>query len=292
MTVIKCANAKEFILKRVIRLYPVYISAVLLTFLLTSFYYIEDIKVSAQHFVINLTMLQNIVPGYYVKNVDGSYWSLAVEITFYLICAILLSIGLIKKPILICILWLSSLFFLKFLYSMEIFFPVVMKIGDMEIVKYSHLFVAGIAFYQLKNLKSLISKYSLSYHLIIIISFFYNIKFNGNQSSIFVGAFYVIFYLLLMNKLKFLNTKLFTFLGSISYSLYLLHQNVGYIIIKSLENVGLSNQVFIIIPIIISITLASIFHFYIEKPIQNWSLSKLKTRTNTKVIPMLYHSNK
>lgn len=275
MTVIKCTDTKEFLIKRIIRLYPAYIVSVLTTFLITSSYHHEALKVSPKEFFINLTMLQNIVPGYYVKNVDGSYWSLAVEISFYLVCSILLSLGFIRKPFLICITWLGFLFFIKLLYKMKMFYPIVMIIGEMNLIQYSHLFVAGIAFYQLKN-QGFIGKSPFCYHLIIFIAFLYNYKILGFPSSSFVAVFFVTFYLLLLNKLNFLNVKFLTYLGSISYSLYLIHQNIGYIIIKFLEETGFNHQIFIIVPLIFSLVLATFITFYFEKPIQNWSLSKLK----------------
>lgn len=74
---------------------------------------------------------------------------------------------------------------------------------------------------------------------------------------------------------------------------YLIHQNIGYIIISLLEEFGYTHEIFIIIPVIISIVLASIITFYIEKPIQKFLLNSLnkskqdKIATKEKVIEVL-----
>jgi len=280
MTILKCTNIKEFTLKRVIRLYPAYIIAVLSTYLCTSFYYLEGIKVTAKEFLFNLTMFQKVIPGFYVRDVDGSYWTLAVEICFYIFCGLLMFIKLINKPLLVCTIWLASLFTVKVLDPIHFF----QSLGNLEIVKYSHLFIAGIIFYNLRNLNFLWSWKSFYCHSLIVVTLLYNFINFGILSTGTVLIFYFVFYLFLLNKLRFLNNKLLIFLGTISYSLYLIHQYIGYIILKILENMGLSNQIYIVIPLLFSITLATFITYYIEKPIQRWSLNKLTARTNNKSI--------
>lgn len=62
-----------------------------------------------------------------------------------------------------------------------------------------------------------------------------------------------------------------TWVASISYPLYLLHQNIGYIIIQKMEAIGLINEVFLIIPIIIIMFFAWLVHHFVETPLQRMS---------------------
>ena len=46
----------------------------------------------------------------------------------------------------------------------------------------------------------------------------------------------------------------------------LLHQNIGYIIINKMEAAGLTNEIFIIIPITVILLAAWLVHRFIEQP--------------------------
>lgn len=67
-------------------------------------------------------------------------------------------------------------------------------------------------------------------------------------------------------------------MGTISYSLYLIHQNIGYIVIDIMENHNLINEIYIIIPLGISIILAKLITNHIEKPAINIFKNRMKKR--------------
>ena len=171
-------------------------------------------------------------------------------------------------------LWLFGIFLIKILYVNSFITPII---GDLGIINYSNLFIAGVMFYQLKQSKLVI------YHLIIALSLLFQFSFHRISSGLIIGCFYGVFYLLINNKLSFLGTRILIFLGTISYSLYLVHQSIGYIIINYIEQLGLTNEIFILVPISISIALATVITFYIEKPIQQFLLTKYKKRKENKL---------
>ena len=145
-------------------------------------------------------------------------------------------------------------------------------IGDLGIVNYLNLFIVGIIFYQLKSFKN------IKCDFIILFALIYEFIFKGIISGLFVSSFILIFYALINNKLNFLNRRLIIYFGTISYSLYLTHSYIGFIIIYHLQKNGYTSQLFIIVPIIISIGLAHLITFYIEKPIQKYLLQKFTNR--------------
>jgi peptidoglycan/LPS O-acetylase OafA/YrhL len=266
MTLTKCKGTKDYIIKRSIRLYPAYIFAVILTFTIVNVYgRMEEIKPPFVHGLINLTMFQEFVPG--IRLVDGSYWTLRVELTFYILMFFILLLGLTKKIEILSILWLTTSALIK-LISMNTDHKLIQLLGNYGITDYCHLFIAGIMFYLLKE------KGELKHHLIIGLCLIYNVVFLDNVSSIFATAFFVVFYALTYGKLSFLNTKPLIFIGTISYSLYLVHQNIGYVIIDILERNGFVHEVFILVPIAVSVGIATIMTFYIEKPIQKYLRKK------------------
>ena len=63
----------------------------------------------------------------------------------------------------------------------------------------------------------------------------------------------------------------------------MVHQSIGYIIIDYIEHMGLTNEIFILVPILISIALATVITFYIEKPIQQFLLIKYKKAQENKL---------
>ena len=273
MTLLKTNDVKGFIFKRTVRLYPAYLVSVTLTFITIFFMGLEGMEISLRDYFFNLTMFQGVIPGIGIDLVDGSYWSLGIELTFYVFCIILLSMGLAKKTVLVTSLWLSGIFLIKILYINSLITPII---GDLGIINYSNLFIAGIMFYQLKQNKLIV------YHLIIALSLLFQFCFHSISSGLIISCFYGVFYLLINNKISFLGTRTLTFLGTISYSLYLVHQSIGYIIIDYIEQLGLTNEIFILVPISITIALATVITFYIEKPIQRFILTKYnKGKENT-----------
>ena len=58
--------------------------------------------------------------------------------------------------------------------------------------------------------------------------------------------------------------------------MYLLHQNIGYIIINKMEAAGLTNEIFIIIPITVILLAAWLVHRFIEQPCISLGGRKIK----------------
>lgn len=87
---------------------------------------------------------------------------------------------------------------------------------------------------------------------------------NAGVMFLFTG----IFHLLIRGKLGFLKHRSIVFIGTLSYSLYLVHQNLGYVLIRALENLGWTSAWTLLIPISTMILLAAGITFGIEKPAQ------------------------
>jgi peptidoglycan/LPS O-acetylase OafA/YrhL len=280
MTILNCNSVKEFLLKRITRLYPAYIVAVLLTTVSITLFGIKGMNKSLINVLLNFTMLQDVIPKTGISSVDGSYWSLAVEIYFYLICSILFLFGTIKKPVIVSLLAFVCLFLIKGLYKAHLIHPFI---GDHVLIQYSNLFIAGIMFYKLKDSNL------IRYYFILILSILYEFTFYDLLTSGIILLIFLLFLALIKNKLGFLNFRPLIFLGSISYSLYLIHQNIGYIIINNLEKNGFTNEIFISIPILFNIVLATVITFFIEKPTQKYlrrkvNEKKVRVKTNQKII--------
>jgi peptidoglycan/LPS O-acetylase OafA/YrhL len=271
MTLEKTKKAKDFLVSRFSRLYPAYWASIVTTVVVTTLLSVPFQKgiFEFKQVVINFTMLQYWLK---IKDVDGAYWTLAVELTFY---AIMLFVFLLKKQKFItwiCFGWLCLSFcFAAFEIPFENYIKVVF------ILRFAPLFVGGIIFFLLKN-----EPKDIYLHILVLLSLsteiylLYQLDSNFVVYSI-VTSFYIIFYLFIYDKLGFIANKFLIFLGSISYSLYLIHENIGIGIIYWLKKIADIQLFYLPITIFLVGILASIITFYIEKPAMNWIRNYYKT---------------
>ncbi len=84
----------DFLFNRFSRLYPAYWFSVILTFASVSFFSLPGKEVTFIEAFLNLSMLQDWIPG--VSHVDGSYWALSRFLSFYLIIFVIYKLHLVK----------------------------------------------------------------------------------------------------------------------------------------------------------------------------------------------------
>ncbi len=91
---VRNATVRDFFASRVSRLYPAYWVAVPLTWVLVKFFDLPELQVSWWEMLVNLTM----VPHWFgVPYVDGAYWSLGVELQFYILVGVALKFDLDRR---------------------------------------------------------------------------------------------------------------------------------------------------------------------------------------------------
>ena len=94
LTLDKTSFAVDFLVSRFSRLYPAYWIAITLTFLIVTIFSLPGREVSIKIAIINLTMFQKWLG---VADVDGVYWTLAVELSFYFIMFLLFTTKQINR---------------------------------------------------------------------------------------------------------------------------------------------------------------------------------------------------
>jgi len=260
MTLERSKAKLDFIISRFSRLYPVYWCCIFITLIFT--YVIPGplvIKFSAKEVLINLTMLQEFVK---TKPIDPVYWTLKVELVFYILMYVMFVSGILKKFNFVCILWISMSVISHFLE-----FPLKRYFNTLFILEYSPLFVAGMNFFLLKK-----GRGNILSHLLIAITFIveamwlYDQKNRGLIAIFIMLIVYIIFYLFVHKRLSFLNNKLLLYLGNISYSLYLLHNVIGYCIINSLRSITNNQILTVFIPFAVTVAISAFVTQVVEKP--------------------------
>ena len=234
-TLLKSYSAKDFILKRVTRIYPALWLILPIVFL--GQYFIPYSIFKDRSTLANLLGSMTLIPPSVlnlpnITNFDWLtlvLWSLKVEMVFYILCYILFNFFPYKKivfySVLICaltsILLIVSLNF-NVSYGNQV--EVVLKGLGFD---YLPWLVLGMLFYQQKVLREnrhiLIFLFS-AFALAISVS-----KNNFSSGQIAEFAVIVLFILVVFRKKnsKLIKSKIFQALGFSSYEMYLIHQGLG-----------------------------------------------------------------
>jgi peptidoglycan/LPS O-acetylase OafA/YrhL len=283
LTIEKAPNYKTFLLSRFARLYPAYWVCVTLS-ALTIATWSSLVKVpitfGLSSYAINLTMFQ-----YYfkVKDIDGVYWTLIIELLFYLFIVV---IYLFKKlqhietiglfVVLICLVYLTILqTFLPLVFvSFAAYFP---------LVNYFPLFIAGIVFYKIKFYK--LSTYRVLILALCLITQILLLKSTGRSQFmppfyyvIIVSVFFAFFFLYFFNALQFIVNRATLFLGKISYSLYLIHYTIGALLITVFTHsrfFHFTTVVAVLVTTAIILIVATLINKFIEMPATKYLKRKL-----------------
>ena len=256
LTLDKTAHAVDFVVARFSRLYPAYWFAVIITFAVVYSFHLSGREVDIQSALLNLTMIQKWLR---VGNVDGVYWTLAVELSFYVVMYFLFITKQIKRIDFISAVWLFIIIISRFLEENHII-QIHWAIKLLLLLDYGNLFIAGIMFYKIMH------KGSFFNYMMLLISLVSEYYLYG-KLVLLIAIYLFLFFLFAKGYLKILSFKPLIYLGTISYSLYLIHQNIGYVIIRELQSHDMTNPVsIIVVPLVVSATLAALMQKYIEKP--------------------------
>ena len=254
----------EFCVSRFTRLYPTYWLCVTFTAIAVILFHSHNHSISYKQYFSNLTMLNDY---FGVKDLDGVYWTLQVELKFYCCIFVLILFDWLRHYKVWISLWLIAT--ISFIWFDQPFF-----MGWFITPYYSSYFIAGTAFYLVS--KNGYDKYfAIIICLSLVISSAYTFKqaegFISNpqiQDRIFaisiVWIFYFLFYLVSIKKLRLKFSYFIFSLGGITYPLYLLHSRVGKAIFD--HYVTYLNPYFLVCSIILlMLTISFLIHKYFEK---------------------------
>jgi peptidoglycan/LPS O-acetylase OafA/YrhL len=285
MSLQKISRGVDFVINRISRLYPTYWASVTFTFILVishSIYKSEgDFGDLLIKYLGNLTMFQFYLR---VPDLDGPYWSLIIEMLFYLFVLLLFQIKWLKYLNTIGIVLCSATVLLSHYYYEKTY----MIIKGIPLLQFLPLFLAGTNFYKIYTKKD-----NIAYnYLIVLFCFicqillfshagFSNTFINWTEYIIMLFIYFSLFTLFVNNRLTFITNKTTLFLGKISYALYLIHQfvSISLIIPFFYDTLGLNFwivTIFINLPVVIAV--ATFITYKIEVPYSKKMKKLLKSR--------------
>ncbi len=224
-------NPREFAIARVIRIYPGFVACMTLTALVL-LWAAPGVSVSPIQWAANLIIY---APGLGQEYVDGVYWTLVVEITFYAWVALLLAVGLFDRyAMLIALAWLSGSLMNQLVVGSW-------QVEQLLITAYSGFFAIGLAIHELHRKRAsklgiLVLAYAVALSVFQAIQRIprLNATYAGDLSPWVVGGVVVASAALMLSVLLVrrvpVSRGVLLAVGGLTYPLYLLHQFIGYTI--------------------------------------------------------------
>lgn len=272
ITLERTSNFKVFLFKRWLRLFPAMLVATLIIFFTAPFFFERP---QGNPVLLNLlpglTFIEpdwwSIVLGKEVTAIEGSFWTLYVEMKFYIFAAVIYY-------------WKGREALFKALVGVSLFAIIIHNLDAFiqftplhrleqvsDALSFDHFgwFAVGACFYEFH--KTEIMKWYLLGAIVAVLNSitFYN---DVISAMLVIILFSLSLPFCLKNRYwqKILQTKLLLFLGLVSYPLYLLHENMMISIIIKLDKLqyGLPSFFLPVIAVIFISTLAYIIVKIIE----------------------------
>lgn len=221
--------------------------------------------------MLNFTMLQqlSIIPA---VDVEGAYWTLFVELCFYVAMLALFSLGLLRhiEAVLLLALGVSLAWWAGIAHGGEYFWSWHLTTSFGRVFPEIGFFAIGIGLYRLhagerRNLAIL----AILAILVILASLATILVQHPAEhlatALVSIGAFGLI----LTGRAGFLRQPVLVWLGAISYSLYLIHNFAGRALILRLQDdAGWSANASIAAALVASLVLATLLTWLVERPAQ------------------------
>ncbi|MFI5615854.1 acyltransferase family protein [Streptomyces sp. NPDC051567] len=276
-------SPREYFVSRVIRLYPAYWFAVIATALVVN--YAVTVRPSRKPLSIsdvltNLTMLQRPL---WVPEVDGVYWTLWVELRFYLLFAVVAVMGLTYRRVLaFCGIWTI----------IAVITPYT-EIGLLDLLFLPNdapYFIAGVALY-------LVYRFGMNPMLLGVIGFSWLLAQNRMHNTL--GAYRhevgfdlswkvtaglsAVFFLVMLaaatGVFDRIQWKWLTVAGALTYPVYLLHQEMGWAMIRWGRDHGITPFPLLAMCLAAILLLSWLVHRIVERPLSAWLKRMLDSRT-------------
>lgn len=287
LTTSRVRRPVDFAFFRFSRLYPTYLACMVITTLLMLAAGGPKPMPTLASFAANFTMLTKSLRRFlHMPNdlpyIDGAYWSLEIELFFYLLVFALLLIRQANRLLVVTIgmLVISGV---DYWLQMTGQAGVPSQVRWLLFFEYWPYFGVGIALYAMRNQRQFFWP-GVTLALCVaracerVIADALHLAEPARQVSdsaptvpwIELTKFAVcaiVFTLAVYDRLPVLRWRVMLALGAISYPLYLLHQNIGYILIGWLhDRLNVPANVTLVLTVVAVIALAAVVSMVIERP--------------------------
>lgn len=253
MTLERTRTTADFVVSRFARLFPSYWIAIVVTTVALAGLGARELMLTPMATAANFTMLEGFL---YLPAVDGVYWSLTVELGFYVCMLSLWRLDMMDRIETVLLGWIG----LQMLWWLVPALP--SRLAMIMALEYIPFFTIGICAYRVWNgtrqwrdqalpLLAALGATTLAHGA------------SGAAAWLLVAA---IFLALVAQRLSWLTARPLLWLGGISYPLYLVHQNAGYAVMASLQRHGVGAWASLAIAIVAALGMAHAIRERVEQP--------------------------
>jgi peptidoglycan/LPS O-acetylase OafA/YrhL len=258
MTLDRIRAPLDFVISRFSRLFPSYWAAVAITWLLVSVVGLPAYEVSWKSAVFNLTMLQSF---FSVPDVDGVYWSLQIELLFYIWMLILWVTGALRFSVGICAGWLT-IAILATMAERIVNIRAPYAVSYFLLLDWIPWFAMGMTVFLTLKEQAFKAK-----HAVVLLLALLAIAVKNQMPTLIAAPLtFALLFAASRNRIYWLAWRPLVFFGVISYPLYLVHEKIGWLIILKGEAVLPWPWLSIALAFMCSVSLAIILHKFIEGP--------------------------
>lgn len=278
MSLEKSDNFFSFLYKRWLRLFPAMLIATVLIFITASFLYERPAgKPELDSIIPGLLFISpnwiESITGIYIEPIEGVFWSLYVEVVFYLIFGIFYFIAGRKKAIMVI--------FLMYVLSVigkKLHIDFLNVLSNWLFFKYFCWFASGsLAYLYFIDKKRIYLFFSILVSLLEV----YKYRYDSELLLFYIFILSAFFLPIIFEKTRFLfNNRVLLFCGIISYPFYLIHENAMIALIcKEAKIIDIPYVFLPLIPVIILMFVSYLIMKILEPFIRNLIIkSNIKTK--------------
>lgn len=252
-TLERIRTVADFVVNRFARLYPAYLVAMLCTLSIEYLAHATKLLIGPKAILVNFTMLQGFA---FIPEVDGAYWTLTVEIAFYVCMIALWRFAGLRRLEPMLALWLA----VRWLYWMWPDMPE--RIIMVMVLRYLPFFVIGMLSYRVWAGRRT-WRQQAPYAAMALASVATMETWDVTIVAIVLLASFAA---LIRGHLRFLAIRPLIWLGGISYSFYLIHQHVGFIVMLEVAKAGYSPWIGFAAAFLVALVLGTIINRVVERP--------------------------
>lgn len=263
---VKAGNLRQFAISRAVRLYPALWACCTITFIVIKLLGEPRYTSNFKEYVASMTLTSEFLG---ISNVESAYWSIFVEIKFYMMVGILLLLKQHRH--------LEKIFPLWLLTAAACELAGYQGARKLLLTDYAAYFVAGANFYwiwteggnvrrHLTTLAALLLSLKHSIEFGRLLETVYSTPFSTLTIGTLIIAAFITMHLIATKRTGVLGRVNWAFVGALTYPLYLLHQTIGFIIFNTLYPT-LSNHTLLWTTLALMLVSAWLIHRFIEQPV-------------------------